>query len=116
MRSDNELNEMIGNNVYKLRISHDLSVKELANLIDYADSSLHLIETGVRGTSACTLVKIADALGVTLDQLVNKSIDEASSEDQIKLNKIFAICRSIPAKELNLVIQILTSVHRHSDD
>ena len=74
MRSDNELNEMIGNNVYKLRVSHNMSIKELANLIDYADSSLHLIETGARGTSACTLVKIADALGATLDQLVNKSI------------------------------------------
>ena len=115
MKNNNELNEIIGNNVYKLRVSHNMSIKELAELMTYSESALRSIETGARGASACTLFKIAEIFDITLDELMHKPIDEASSEYQIKLNKIFVICRSIPAKDLNLVIQILASVHRHSD-
>ncbi|MCL2400812.1 MAG: heavy metal-binding domain-containing protein [Defluviitaleaceae bacterium] len=96
MKSNNELNEMIGNNVYKLRVSHNMSIKELAELMTYSESALRSVETGARGASACTLFKIAEIFDITLDELMHKSVDEASSEYQIKLKEIIMLIVTTP--------------------
>lgn len=74
----------IGDNIKKLRLERKLTLKELADRIgDVHFGTLSNIEKGTRNPSYEMMIKIADALGVTLDYLTRKSA-KAMLEDKLE--------------------------------
>lgn len=64
---------MIGKNIRKIRKQKKLSQEKLARLTDISLNTLTKIESGfTKRPSIQTIKKIADALSVTIDELVNK--------------------------------------------
>ncbi|MFC1658891.1 helix-turn-helix domain-containing protein [Candidatus Omnitrophota bacterium] len=64
---------MLSANIKKLRKKHGLSQEELAKKADITYSTLIKIESGANGNPTIkTLKKIADALDVSLDELVGR--------------------------------------------
>lgn len=55
----------IGETIYKLRKSRNMSQKELAEKADISDVTLSRIENGAASMNILTLVKLAKALSVT---------------------------------------------------
>jgi len=64
---------MIGNNLRRLRKKKGLSQESLARLADISLNTLTKIESGfAQKPTIQTVVKLANALGVSLDKLVKR--------------------------------------------
>jgi len=64
---------MLSGNIKKLRIKKGLSQEKLARLADISTGTLVKIEAGVaKEPTITTIIKIADALGIGLDELVRR--------------------------------------------
>lgn len=68
----------MGNNVRKVRREKDITQTELARLAGVTQPYLVDLEHGRRGAKASTMKRIADALGVTVEELWGGDEDEAS--------------------------------------
>ena len=78
---------MIGNNVKMLRNIRGLTQKELADIIDIAPATLWNIENGTRNPSLEMLYKLADALSVSVINLLlsEEEIDRFYFDAEIQL-------------------------------
>ena len=61
---------LIGKQIRTLRQQHRLSQQSLAELVDSAVPYISQLETGAKGPSLSLLVRLADALGCTVDYLL----------------------------------------------
>jgi transcriptional regulator with XRE-family HTH domain len=65
-------NSKIGDNIRKLRLQKELSQEKLARLADIAFPTLTKIESGeTPNPTIDTVKKIATALGISIDNLMN---------------------------------------------
>ncbi len=69
----------LGNRIRKTRINCGITQEKLAEMVDISTNFMSLIENG-RNMSVETLVKIADALGVTVDYLLSDTMDLQSDK------------------------------------
>ncbi|HVU57723.1 MAG TPA: helix-turn-helix transcriptional regulator [Puia sp.] len=58
-----------GENLQKLREDREISTRKFADLADISHSSVGRLEAGETNPTLTTLIKLADALGVTIDTL-----------------------------------------------
>lgn len=65
----------LGNNIRKLRLSKKISQEELAFKINSARNFVGCIERAEKAPTIITLAKIANAMNITLSELV-KNIDK----------------------------------------
>ena len=66
---------MLAKNIRKLRIKKGLSQEKLARMADISTVTLVKIESGVaKEPTITTVIKIASALGISIDELVCRSI------------------------------------------
>ncbi len=64
---------MLAQNIRKLRFKKGLSQEKLARLANISNATLVKIECGVaKEPTITTVAKIADALGVSIDELVGR--------------------------------------------
>ena len=64
---------MLAQNIRKLRQKKGLSQEKLARLADISTATLVKIEAGIaKEPTITTVTKIADALGVSIDELVGR--------------------------------------------
>ena len=64
----------LGNRIRKTRMNCGMTQEKLAEMVDISTNFMSLIENG-RNMSVETLVKIADALGVTVDYLLSDTME-----------------------------------------
>ena len=73
----------------ELREKAGLTMKEVGVAVGSAESTMSLYETGKRQPDFCTMKRIADYFGVTVDYLMGSEVDEIlekrSSEEQTLL-------------------------------
>ncbi len=64
---------MLAENIKKLRIKKGLAQEKLARLADISTATLVKIESGVaKEPTITTIIKIADALDVSIDELTGR--------------------------------------------
>ena len=66
--------EKVGNRIQKFRIQRNLTQQELAAIIDISVSHLSNIETGKTIASLEVMFKIANALKVSVDELLRENV------------------------------------------
>lgn len=71
-----------GMRIKKLRLEKRYTREQLAYLADISDKFLYEIESGKKGFSAVTLMKLSKALNVSMDYIMDGK-DMKSSEDGI---------------------------------
>ncbi|MGN0509663.1 MAG: helix-turn-helix domain-containing protein [Ruminococcus sp.] len=69
----------LGNRIRKTRMNCGITQERLAEMVDISTNFMSLIENG-RNMSVETLVKIADALGVTVDYLLSDTMEVQSDK------------------------------------
>lgn len=69
----------LGNRIRKTRMNCGITQEKLAEMVDISTNFMSLIENG-RNMSVETLVKIADALGVTVDYLLSDTMEVKSDK------------------------------------
>lgn len=69
----------LGNRIRKTRMNCGITQEKLAEMVDISTNFMSLIENG-RNMSVETLVKIAAALGVTVDYLLSDTMEVKSDK------------------------------------
>lgn len=72
----------LGKRIKTLRNSRGLTQLELAEALNMKQSGLSMIETGRNGLGIDHAVKIADILGVTLDELVRGDTEPDAADGE----------------------------------
>lgn len=72
---DKAVYEIVALNIYRKRIEKNLSIRRLSLMCNISASHLHKIECGMRHPSVPNLKRIAKALGVEINELLEKNID-----------------------------------------
>jgi transcriptional regulator with XRE-family HTH domain len=99
----------IGENIKKLREQKGLSQKELAGMIEVNPAQYGRVENDKVEPTLKTLLKIADALEVTLDDLVKGKDDplkEVEVKDKSLMSKIQMIDQ-LPTDEKETVLKVI---------
>lgn len=84
--------QAIGTRIRRLRKAQGLTQQTLAELSDQEPSNISHIERGATKLSLPTLVSIANALGVTADQLLCDSIAASGTVYRQELMALLADC------------------------
>lgn len=79
---------MLGNKVKILRKKMKITQQKLAETIGLSQSTIGMIEGNKQGASNDTLVKLANALGTTVDFLLSEDMEEIDSNMQINKKNI----------------------------
>jgi transcriptional regulator with XRE-family HTH domain len=86
-----------------------LSQADLAELADMSVPYISHIETALKKPSLESVVKIADALGVTVDQLLNGNQSNDHHTYEAEVAELLADCNS---KERRMIFELVTLVKR----
>lgn len=101
------MEETLGTRIQRVLDERGISRKEFAAMTGLTEAAVSRYITGQREPRAITLAVIANALGVTTDELLGIERDE----DEIELNramlKVARNASDIPQEEKNRLIQAL---------
>ncbi len=76
---DNDLNQIIADNIVKLRSINKITQAELAEILNYSDKSISKWERGESIPDVPTLKKICDSFNVSMDYMVTTHEGEEKS-------------------------------------
>ncbi|WP_312641130.1 helix-turn-helix transcriptional regulator [Hydrogenoanaerobacterium sp.] len=85
---------IIGQRVREIRLQKQISQAVLAEWIDMSMTYISHIETAKKHASLETLIRIADALGITVDQLLNGNQENDPAEYKTELIQLVEDCTS----------------------
>lgn len=118
------LRSMMGENIRNERMARNMSIDELAELLELTSGFVGLIERGRRGATAYTLFKLSDIFGMPIDNIFyrpdNESLsveEESNREIKSKRNKIASLIADLTESELDFIIRTIKGVkimnHEH---
>lgn len=105
---------LIGNRIKAARKAKGLSQSELSELIDRSVGYMSYIETGSKKPSLETLIQIANALDVTIDELLSDNLAAASPVSNTQINQLLSDCSAFEKKVILLSVQSIKEAIRTS--
>jgi len=97
------LDDVIGKNIRKERLSRKLTRDDLAVIVDLTASHLGLIERGERGATNVTLVRISKAFGISIDSLFVNSNEPAKPAKDFPHKKILTQLSNLTDSEMEFL-------------
>lgn len=107
---DETLRKAFGARLKALRKQKNWAQKELAGLVGIRFQQLNKYESGLNIPPAEMLVKLADALGVTVDFLLTGNPVEDSPLANSRLFKRFKVLEALDADDQETVIKIIDAM------
>ena len=106
---------IIGENIRNERMARNISIDELAEMLELTSGFVGLIERGQRGTTSCTLYKLAEVFDISIDTLFYRSEDSALSlseepKGQVKRKKINSLISDFSDRELDFLIAVIKNL------
>ncbi len=105
---------VIGKRVRELRLAQNMTQAALAELSGIEPSNISHIERAATKLSLPTLVSIANALGVTLDEIVYDNLKKSSHVSVALINDLLSDCTPSELKAISEVIKTTKAVLRSS--
>ena len=68
---DKSFLQQVGQNIKRVRKQHNISQRELALRCDYEKTTISRIEAGRTNVTLLTLRKLADGIGVSINELID---------------------------------------------
>lgn len=100
-------NKDLGRTIKMLRKLHNISQERLADKADLTQQHISRIEQGVNTPSIETLVKLSEALCVSIDAMVNTNDNITNRRDLIILEKIKLLNENNKNKVLGYIDSLL---------
>ena len=97
----------IGKRIKIARINADMTQERLSDLLGISPSHMSNIETGTTRVSLTTMVKLANALGVSLDDLLCDSVTHARPQFERDIQQVLDGCSDY---EIRVVADVARSV------
>ena len=108
--------ERIGKRVQQLRKMKKLSQADLAELTEMSVSYISHIETGIKKASLESVVRIANALGVTVDQLLSGNQTSNPDEYKSELHEVIIDCNGYERGIIHdVAVAVKRSLRDHAD-
>lgn len=105
----------IGKRIKIARINADLTQERLAEIVSVSPSHMSNIETGTTRVSLTTLVTIANALSVTMDDLLCDNITKARVPFEKDISKILEDCNEYEIRMIADMSQALKDTLRRAE-
>lgn len=105
---------LIGNRIKTARKAKGLSQSELSELIDKSVGYMSYIETGSKKPSLETLIQIANALDVTIDELLSDNLVASSTVSNTQINQLLSDCSAFEKRVILLLVQSIKEAIRTS--
>ena len=105
---------LIGNRIKAARKAKGLSQSELSELIDRSVGYMSYIETGSKKPSLETLIQIANAVDVTIDELLSDNLVAASPVSNTQINQLLSDCSAFEKSVILLSIKSIKDAIRIS--
>ena len=102
-----------GKQIQLLRQRHNLTQKELAEIINSSQNYLSDLETGKKRPSLDYYITIANYFKVSLDQLF---ADELSMKKNIIIDSVVLKMGYMSEKEQKLVLEMVESIQKYVDE
>ena len=96
----------IGKRIKIARINADMTQEHLSDLIELSPSHMSNIETGTAKVSLTTMVRIANALSVTVDDLLCDNLVHAKVQFEQDIQQLLDGCSEL---EIRLVKDVIES-------
>lgn len=106
--------DRIGGNVRRIRMEKGLTQERLAEKTELSLTVIQKVETGQSGSRLETLIRIALALGVSLDILTDMKESDKQYSDWQK--EIYLLIRDKTAGEVKFAIAVVDSIFRYKDE
>ena len=105
MRRENKMNyELLGQRIRKYRRQKKYTLEQLAERLDVSTTFIGQIERATGKPSLETLVKIANALEVSTDELLFDGLGEKAAESHF-LKKVQELTAAFTQREKNIVLR-----------
>ncbi len=104
--------KLLRNRIRQKRLKLNLTQEQLAEKVDLSTSYIGQIERDERNISLDTLVVICKSLGVTIDYLLQDSIN---IEEDIVYNQLYQLISSRSLNEKVMALDILKVMFSHID-
>lgn len=101
---------LIGKKLKQIRISRGISQEQLSEMIFLSPRQMSIIETGNSYPSLDTFIRIAEKLEFDINDFFNINIKQGDEKREAVINQL----KTIDAKYLDLISDILTSVEKYS--
>jgi len=103
---------LLGARLRQERLNQDLTQEKLAEKIDVSHAYIGQIERGERSLTLDTLIRLANQLGVTVDDLLQESIEKSN---EYYVNKIRQIVLKRSEKEQQMALEMVTLMFSQFD-
>ncbi len=120
--AESEFLKQVGNNIRLERKHFRLTKKDLANILECSVQTIDSIERGVRGTSLENYKKLADYLGLSMDELIggrgcgkrNITMSDPEYEDDDPREELATICDALDDKQVTFAVNFIRELLRYS--
>ena len=102
----------IGKRIKIARIKSDLTQERLAELVEISPTHMSNIETGTTRVSLSTIVSLANALSVTVDDLLCDSVIKAKVQFEKDIARILTDCDEYEVRIIKDMAQALKDTIR----
>ena len=106
--------DRIGGNVRKIRMEKGLTQEKLAEKTELSLTVIQKVETGQSGSRLETLIRIALALGVSLDILMD--MKERDEQYRDWREEVYLLVRDKTVGEVKFAIAVADSIFRYKDE
>lgn len=108
--------ERIGKRIQQLRRMKKMSQADLAEQTDMSVSYISHIETGIKKASLESVVRIANALGTTVDQLLNGNQTGNQHEYESELHTLIMDCNGYERTVIHdVAVAVKKSLRENAD-
>lgn len=98
---------IVGKRIQQYRHAVGYTQEQLANKADISTNYLSSLETGQASGRLDKYYSIAQALGVTIDMLINDKTDSVSSNDSLFYNQIQPLISGLSINQRKLLIDFI---------
>lgn len=98
---------VIGKQIKRIRTEHHLSQAQLAEMIDLSSGYLSYIETGTKGASLDTIVQLANALRVSVDEILADNL--VTNQQRIAKGELSDLLEDCNSYEKAVILDIARS-------
>lgn len=112
-----KLRALIGENIRSERISRNISIDELAEMLELTSGFVGLIERGQRGTTPTTLYKLSEIFGKSIDAFFHEDTsnplflsEEPEKQRNVKRKKVASFISDLSERELDFIIAMIKNL------
>ena len=94
----------LGNRIREARERRHLTQEKLSEIVDISPTHMSVLERGVKGMKLSTFIKIANALDVSADELLQ---DELTHETQLHSIILYELIDEVPVVEQRKLVHMI---------